>query len=310
MNKVNWKFRNASREAIAHNGWVRDLGRHMAVFVPRGRLLLVTFDRKDMHLEPAPRYPWGSSFAAKAGYSHLGIIMKGPSDWFRQRPILDFFDELRDEGFFEFFDEVVFYGSSMGGFAACTFSAAAPGARVVAFSPQSTLRLDRAPFEKRYFRGYTLGNWDDPRYVDAATTLRLAGGVSVFCDPFHTEDAAHLARLPKAHMRVIACPYVGHRVPQVLSRYGGFSTFMQDVIEGRADVARIRAFMAGRKRSTAYHRQLAIHALNRNHPELALRVIEAVQARDPQEDFPVLIRQAKRRRARMMGVTVPDEVAA
>ena len=46
------------------------------------------------------------------------------STWYRDETVHDFFDRLRDQGFFRQFDRVVFYGTSMGGYAACAFSLA------------------------------------------------------------------------------------------------------------------------------------------------------------------------------------------
>ena len=50
-------------------------------------------------------------------------------------PALAMLDELRDSGFFARFRRVIFYGASMGGYAAAAFSSAAPGATVILISP-------------------------------------------------------------------------------------------------------------------------------------------------------------------------------
>jgi hypothetical protein len=42
-------------------------------------------------------------------------------------------------GFFDDFDQVVFYGAGQCGYAAAAFSVATPGATVVAIQPQATL---------------------------------------------------------------------------------------------------------------------------------------------------------------------------
>ena len=120
------KFRKAAIEATATSGgFFRDFDRHSAVHFQRGSTLIVTFDNMKSRDMPVPRYPWAYQFVAKQGHSHLGIMMKRRNDWFRHRQLCDFFDELRDSGFFERFDNVVFYGSSMGGYGAPTAPAPA-----------------------------------------------------------------------------------------------------------------------------------------------------------------------------------------
>ncbi len=71
--------------------------------------------------------PWGYGFVEAHGWSMLGM-MAHDWTWYRDAAVWDFFDRLRDEGFFKQFDKVVFYGASMGAYAASVFSSAAPGA--------------------------------------------------------------------------------------------------------------------------------------------------------------------------------------
>ena len=59
--------------------------------------------------------------------------------WFRYPKVHAYFNRLVDDGFFDDLDKVVFYGAGPCGYAAATFSVAAPGATVVAIQPQATL---------------------------------------------------------------------------------------------------------------------------------------------------------------------------
>lgn len=288
MGKGYWKFRQSARAARDAGGWARFMGRQVAVYVPRGTSLLVSFDTMGARDLPAPRMPWAHSFAEKAGYSHLGVMMNGDDDWFRRRALFDFFDERRDIGFFDQFQRVVFYGSSMGGFAATTFCAAAPGCHVVAFSPQSTLMPARVPFERRYDAACGRGNWDDPRYCDAATALQLADSATLFVDPYHAIDARHLARLPGPRVTLRPCAFMGHRIPMLLSGLKGFSKIMRHAVDGTLDTARWHGFLAARHKTPAYHRQLARIALNRGHPVLAGRVLAHAERLPRPVSFPKL----------------------
>lgn len=66
------------------------------------------------------------------------------------KPFLIFFDRLHNEQFLEQFENVVFYGASMGGYGASVFSAAAPGSKVIMISPQATIDPKKVPWENRY----------------------------------------------------------------------------------------------------------------------------------------------------------------
>ncbi|WP_339767570.1 hypothetical protein [uncultured Pseudosulfitobacter sp.] len=267
-----WYYRATQRTAQAAGGWMRVLHGHRAVFVPRGPRLLVSFDTVGAHLAPPPRIPWAWDLAQAAGWSHLGVMTGPCNDWYRRRAVFDFFDSLRDSGFYRRFDDVVFYGTSMGGFAACTFVASAPGARVVAISPQSTLIGARVPFEQRYSQGQHRGDWEDPRYQDAQSCLRLAGRAVVLVDPYHAADMAHVARLPDTRLTVLRCPFMGHRIPHHLAALGGFGGLMRGLLEGQGHDG-FAAHLMRRKGAVSYHKGLVKAALARGHPLLAGQVL-------------------------------------
>ena len=116
-------------------GFFRQLGdQHNALYLKGDKTLVVTFDNlDDARQDVADRMPWGSQFISSRGWSSLGIGAHGWT-WYRDDAVHDFFDELRDTGFFDQFDNVVFYGTSMAGYAATVFCAAAPGAKVLAMT--------------------------------------------------------------------------------------------------------------------------------------------------------------------------------
>jgi pimeloyl-ACP methyl ester carboxylesterase len=146
-------------EIGAEKGFYEPLGsHHKALFVKGGPTLVVTFDNLDDARQDdadADRLPWGSYFAVSNGWSSLGIMAHGWT-WYRDDAVHDFFDRLRDEGFFDGFEKVVFYGVSMGGYGAMTFSSAAPKSTVIAMSPQATLNTDIIrSWESRFRKGWT-----------------------------------------------------------------------------------------------------------------------------------------------------------
>jgi len=265
---------NAILEASAasgRQGFIRNMPRHCAVFMPRSAKLLVTFDHfGSIHSAP-PRLPWGHALAAEMGWSHLGNMTK-QNDWFRHKDMFSLYRELRDGGFFADFEDVVFYGASMGGYAACAFSVVQPGARVVAISPQTTLRKSIVPFETRFPEGRKLGQWSGP-WVDAAETVRSAASVKLIYDPWWGADAAHGARFIGRRVDRYVAPFMGHRVPQHLKSMGLMSTVASRAIKGGLQHGKFRTLIRKRHRDAGYVLALLKRAHRNGHAGLVARVL-------------------------------------
>ena len=122
----------------------------------------------------------------------------------------------------------MFYGSSMGGYAALTFSHALPGSIVLAHVPQSTLARDLVPREHRFSEA-RLEDWSGD-FRDAAD-CRTARAVYVTYDPFYRPDAQHIARLRGDNIVRLKVPAASHRVPDTLSRLGFIKTVFLRAME-------------------------------------------------------------------------------
>jgi len=289
------KFRKAANEATATSGgFFRDSDRQYAVPFQRGSTLNVTFDNMKSRDMPVPRYPWGAEFVARHGHSHLGIMMKRRNDWFRHRQLCDFFDELRDSDFFDRFDNVVFYGSSMGGYGALTYASACPRARAIAFSPQTTLSPALVPWEHRYDNARQRGDWGEPRYADAAVTTHHLREALVFYDPYMPEDRAHADRLTARGVSHLRCPFVGHKIPRYLAFWGLLGTVVQAAIDGTLTDAEFFRMIRVRRDHKSYVRQVLARAVETGHAPLARRALEGFASRRP--DLPA------ERLARQMGL--------
>jgi pimeloyl-ACP methyl ester carboxylesterase len=255
------------------SGFYRDLGRHFAVYVPRGSTCVVTFDNLKSRDQPAPRFPWGHDFCERKNYSQLGIMMTRRNDWFRQRPLCDFFDELSQNGFFDQFDDVVFYGSSMGGYGALTYAASCPSARAVAFSPQTSLSPAAVPWENRYRRGYDRGDWSIERYADAAETINQYKEASIFYDPYFKIDRLHANRLQQPNVNHFRCPFMGHKVPRMLLHMGVLDEVVTGAIEGTLEATQFYTLLRLRRDYIGYFRSLSLLAIEENKSlgQLAIR---------------------------------------
>ncbi len=206
------------------------------------------------------------------GWSHLGNMTK-QNDWFRHKDMFVLYRELRDNAFFADFEDVVFYGASMGGYAACAFSVVHPGARVVAISPQTTLRKSIVPFETRFPEGRKLGQWSGP-WVDAAQTVSTASSVKLIYDPWWGPDAAHAARFDGRAVNHYHAPFMAHRVPQYLKAMGLLSTVASRAIKGGLNPLKFQQLLRKRHGDPAYVHTILKRASRRGHTALVARILK------------------------------------
>lgn len=251
---------------------------HSFLFVPRSPdVLVVTFDNLDIAMtKRADRRPWGFEFIEKQGWSMLGV-MAGGWTWYRNPWVSAEFDRLRDEGFFARFKRVVFYGASMGGYAAAAFSSACPGADVVVISPQSTVDKAVVPWETRYS---TVWNRDfTGPYGDAALVSAAARRVSILYDPYEPLDAAHAARFTAPNVVKLRTPLLGHRLGSSLHQMGILTPIILAALDGSLTEAEFYTRLRARKAFPRYQRELFDRALRRGHTHLARQMGKWVLAR-------------------------------
>jgi hypothetical protein len=247
------------------------------LFVPRSDTLVVTFDNLDLAMgKREDRRPWGFGFIEKQGWSMLGVMAEGWT-WYRDPWVWAQFDALAAEGFFDRFRRVVFYGASMGGYAACAFSAACPGADVVAISPQSTLDRALVPWETRYRTAW--GRDFSGRYGDAAVASRAAGRVALLYDPYETLDAAHAARFDGPNVVRLRAPLLGHRLGSSLLQMGILTPIILGALNGTLEEVAYYRLLRARRDFQRYQRELFRKAVARGRPDLARRIGRWVLAR-------------------------------
>lgn len=259
-------------------GFYTDNGVHSFLYVPRDpSVLVVTFDNLDIAMtKRADRRPWGFEFIERQGWSMLGA-MAGGWTWYRDYWAMAEFDRLAREGFFARFGRVVFYGASMGGYAAAAFSAACPGADVVAISPQSTLDKAVVPWETRY---RTV--WDKDfsgKYGDAAQASQAARRVTILYDPYEPLDAGHARRFTGANVVALRAPLMGHRLGSSLLQMGILSEVMLKALAGTLGPGEFYRLLRARRDFPRYQRELFERAVARGRPDLARRVGRWVLAR-------------------------------
>ncbi|GAA6209335.1 hypothetical protein NBRC116601_26280 [Cognatishimia sp. WU-CL00825] len=252
LSKSDWKAHLT--DLGAREGFFEELGdQHSALFVDKGDTLIVTFENLDHVYDfTDDRMPWGYGFVTGRGWSMLGM-MAHDWTWYRDETVFDFFDRLRDEGFFDRFKKVVFYGASMGGYAAAAFSAAAPGSTVILISPQATLDRETAPWEHRYLKAWRRSF--NTRYGYAPDMVKTAEKVFLFFDPRMPQDAMHATLFRGDNIQRYRCRFFGHRMASLWVQMGVLKEVIDRCLDGTLRPANFYALMRKRRDTGRFLRE-------------------------------------------------------
>lgn len=249
-------------------------------FEHRSRVLYVTFDNLATLDDPYPRLPWMHARIKGLGYSLLGV-QSFRKDWYRQATAPAMIAALAKAGFFARFDTVVMVGASMGGFAALNFAPLIPGARVLAFSPQSTMSKTIAPFERRFGFSVDRSNWTDMPFLDAAAAVPYLAQAMIVYDPFVPEDRAHAARLAGANVTLVKCGHASHQAIRLVVKCDALSGLLRDFAETGAVGAEFWSKMRARRGLRSWRRTLVEDVARSQHPRLTLRLCDHLLAEEP-----------------------------
>ena len=274
-------FAAQRQRAAERGGFVRDLPNHVLSYLPNGgQSLVIAFDNLAATREVADRTAWGQKFLLENGHDVLGVQIRR-RDWYRCADLIRALCALRDEGFFRRFPRVATFGASMGGFAALSFAALAPGCTAVAFAPQRSLSLHLCPWEKRYRYARTT-YWDEAlAFGDAAEGLRSAARAYIAFDPRLKEDRKHAAALAGPQVRFLPMPHMGHKLPPALLKMGLLKPLALAALSDTLDPPAFARLMRARRDSTPWRADLLQRALDRGHVRLALRAAEREMADRP-----------------------------
>jgi len=209
LKPAQWKARMAA--LAEEHGMYQPLGdKHFATFIDQGNTLLVTFETvQGIHNLSDQAQPLGFDLVKNLGWSHMCVISDGDT-WFREGRIYGFFDQLIDDGFFDEFDKVIFYGAGPCGYAAAAYSVASPGATVVAVQPQATLDPRMTEWDERFTEMRRLSFTD--RYGYAPDMLDAADQAYVIYDPQERLDAMHAALFARKNVTRLRASHMGDAV--------------------------------------------------------------------------------------------------
>lgn len=269
-----WRAR--ARAMAGPEGFFRHAEGHTLLYIPRDpKVLVVTFANRDDAMN-SDGMAFGHSFVEKQGWSMLGVLASNWM-WYRHDWVLRRFFQLKRKKFFNQFDRVIFYGASMGGYAAAAFSPFCRKAEVVVMSPQSTLDKAVVPWETRYEQAWDR-DFSGP-YGDAAVVSGSARRVTILYDPYEKLDAAHVARFQNPNVVKLRCPMLGHRLASSLAQMGILSPIITKAMNGELQRAEFYRLLRARHGFHRYQAELFHRCLSRGHEGLARRVAAWVQAR-------------------------------
>jgi hypothetical protein len=261
----------------------------------QGGALIVSFDNLATIDEGWPRGPWAWRRLQPLGHSVLGV-QSHAKDWFRQPTAPALLRGLEERGFFRRFRRVVLTGASMGGFGALNFAPLIPEARVLAFSPQTTMNKVIAPFEARFPFSVKRSNWDGMPFLDAAAAVPYVRRAVVVYDPFVPEDRAHAARLAGPNVQMLRIPFCTHEAIRVVLKSGAFPVLIDAMVAGDTVGADFWQTFRARREVTKWQRALLAAAAERGRHGLVIRAADAMLrlSKDLPEEETVFIRRARR----------------
>ena len=261
---------NQLEEVAEDLGYLENLGKQCAAFIDAGPKLLVTFENADSIVaRDESAEPVGFHYVREEGWSHLGLYAQAES-WYREERVYRYFDRLIDDGFFEDFEDVLFYGANSGGYAATAYSVASPGCRVLAIRPQATLNPQIVGFDQRY-RHQRIKDFSS-RYGYAPDMIDAAEHVYVAFDPTQMMDAVHAALFTKPNVTALRCNGLGNKLDRALEGIDIFDVMVRDAMSGELSKQSFSKLYRARRDYVPYLRTLYNQTLRRDRKDLAVNV--------------------------------------
>ncbi|KAA0920809.1 phosphoadenosine phosphosulfate reductase [Aquicoccus porphyridii] len=288
LDKAAWLTRLA--DVAEEHGHFQPLGKHhLAAFVDAGATLLVSFETlQGIRALSERAQPLGWDCVRTLGWSSLTLISEGDT-WFRDRNVYGYFDRLIDDGFFDEFDTIVFYGAGPCGYAAAAFSVAAPGARVVAIQPQATLDPRVTEWDDRFTEMRRISFTD--RYGYAPDMIDAADRAFVLYDPEVTLDAMHAALFTRPNVTKFRMRFMGSAIQSDLIEMNHLVALLDRAANGTLDTTSFARLMRDRRDHPPYLRSLLAAIDRQDRPWLATMLCRNVLAR--RNDAPRFARRLK-----------------
>lgn len=293
------------RDLTDEDGYAEALGDdHAAVLVEYSSVLLVCFENYDTIDAASPeRQPAGWDVARRMGWSSLTVVSRSQS-WFREDRIYGYFDRLVDDGFFEEFEQVIFYGDGACGYAAAAYSVAAPGSRVLVSQPQATLDPRLTGWDAR-FRTLRRSDFTN-RYAYAPDMLDACDHAIVLYDPEIKEDAMHAALFARPNVRLVQMRFMGAHIGSALARMGLLTALLHALEDGEPDELKLAfgRLLRARREDVPYLKALLAHLEKKERLKLVVLLARHALRHTPGPRFRRSLRAAYDR-AETLGLEMP-----
>ncbi|QFT60248.1 hypothetical protein FIU94_15580 [Sulfitobacter sp. THAF37] len=253
LSKSDWLA--AVSDLCEEDGYFEPLGkRHFAAFIEREPTLLVSFETiQGMHALSDLAQPLGWEMVRNRDWSHLCLASDGDT-WFRDPAVYGYVDRLIDDGFFDEFETVLFYGAGPCGYAAAAYSVAAPGATVLAIQPQATLDPRVTEWDAR-FTDMRMQDFTS-RYGYAPDMLDAADRAFVLYDPRETLDAMHAALFTRPNVTKLRMRFMGDALQTDLLEMEQWTPLLAAAADGTLDEKWFAGCYRARREYRPYLRNL------------------------------------------------------
>ncbi|MEM9709600.1 MAG: glycosyltransferase family 2 protein [Pseudomonadota bacterium] len=266
------RFQDAAAAARKFGGFFWQGPENALAYFPGSKRLVVSFDHRGLLGGDGARWPWAMNFLHRdLGCSILGV-MALHQNGFRHSFAEASFEALRGAGFFGRFDQILLFGAGVGGFAASEFQHAAPGARVLALSPQSTLQPSASQRETRSTSSQK--RHGSGRFADGPGVTDAEAEVYVVSDPYDLRDQAQLARLQGENLVIFRTPFMGQGLPRALEAMGMLKPLVTGALDGSLEAKAFYRMFRARRDCRRYLQDLLSAAEATGHIALAIQACE------------------------------------
>lgn len=254
LDQATWKDR--VEDIAEDHGYAEPIGSdHTALLIDGGRKLLVSFESVPcVRRQNDDAAPMGWGFVQSHGWSSLTLLADAEVDWFRHEAVFGYFDRMIDDGFFDDFEQILFYGAGAAGYAAAALSVAAPDTNVLVLQPQSTLDRTRVPWDRRFPKSRRLDF--KTRFGYAPIMVETAETVVVIHDPSVVEDAVHASLFDGANTTHLTCPYLSPDVQHSLSAMDVLPDMIEHAMNGTLTPDAFATLWRERRLHSPYLRRL------------------------------------------------------
>ena len=276
LGKADWL--QAVADICDENGYVQPLGKkHFAAFYEEGSTLLVSFETlQGIHALSDLAQPLGWDLVRDSKWSSLCIASDGDT-WFRDPAVYGYFDRLIDDGFFDEFENVIFYGAGPCAYAAAAYSVAAPGAQVVAIQPQATLDARMTEWDDRFVDMRRIDFTG--RYGYAPDMLDAAEHAYVLYDPLERLDAMHAALFTRSNVTKFRMRHMGNALQTDLLEMEEWTNLLRAVGDDSLDRLSFAKIYRKRREYRTYLRNLMNTLEAEDRPDLLKALCRNVTGR-------------------------------